>query len=129
MVGDLFQNSTKIFIQLQQIYSYSTKIFIQLQQIYSYSTKIFIQLLFLFNKNIHSTSTIFFIQQKYLFKNSRGAVRSFGVTVSTWMKISKNSYLARPSSACLAPAMQANHMLQYGVFFKREKRTANCGGK
>jgi hypothetical protein len=37
-----------------------------------------------------STSTIFFIQQKYLFKNSRGAVRSFGATVSTWMKISKN---------------------------------------
>ena len=81
MVSDLFQNSTKIFIQLQQTYSHSTKIFIQLQQTHSHSTNIFIQLQqthsystniysFNFNKRIHiqqiyihSTST------KYLFNN------------------------------------------------------------
>ena len=65
MVGDLFQNSTKIFIQLQQIYSYSTKIFIQLQQIYSYSTKIFIQL-----QQIYSYSTKIFIQLQQIYSYS-----------------------------------------------------------
>ena len=67
MVGDLFQNSTKIFIQLQQIYSYSTKIFIQLQQKYSFNFNKFIHIQqkysFNFNKNIHSTSTKIFIQE------------------------------------------------------------------
>ena len=44
MVGELFQNSRKIFIQLQQLYLHSRKIFIQLQHLYSHSRKIFIQL-------------------------------------------------------------------------------------
>ena len=57
MVSDLFQNSTKIFIQLQQTHSHSTKIFIQLQQTYSHSTNIFIQL-----QQTHSHSTNIFIQ-------------------------------------------------------------------
>ena len=60
MVGDSFQNPTKILIQLQQIYSYSTKILIQLQQIiYSYSTKIFIQLQQKYSFNFNN----FFIQE------------------------------------------------------------------
>ena len=67
MVSDLFQNSTKIFIQLQQTHSYSTNMFIQLQQTYSHSTNIFIQLQqthsYSTNIYIHSTST------KYLFNN------------------------------------------------------------
>jgi hypothetical protein len=85
MVGDLFQNSTKIFIQLQQINSYSTK------NIHSTSTNSFI-----FNKNIHSTSTKVFVQLQQFFY-SRNPVVLFGdsVTVSTWMKISKNSEIVK----------------------------------
>ena len=65
MVSDLFQNSTKIFIQLQQTYSHSTNIFIQLQQTHSHSTNIFIQL-----QQTHSYSTNIFIQLQQTYSYS-----------------------------------------------------------
>jgi hypothetical protein len=85
----IHSTSTNLFIFNKNIhststnYSYSTKIFIQLQQIYSHSTKNIHSTStnsFIFNKNIHSTSTKIFIQlqQFFLLKKSRGAIRWFG---------------------------------------------------
>ena len=66
MVGELFQNSRKIFIQLQQLYLHSRKIFIQLQQLYLHSRKIFIQL-----QQLYSHSRKIFIQLQQLYLHSR----------------------------------------------------------
>ena len=60
MVSDLFQNSTKIFIQLQQICSFNFNKRIHIQQIYSFN----------FNKRIHTQQIyIHSTSTKYLFNN------------------------------------------------------------